>query len=144
MQLAGIHITFLHHQLKENHTLVHLRHRLWPTHCPHDVHLMIRVFAQLIQSPPYKGDGLGPLQREVKVNIIATTQCEDMSLSFPSMESTTGWSCSRETTSTVSAWSCARTVPSCRREASPRTASTPSRFMETERRYLCSDGSLDV
>lgn len=53
-----------------------------------------------------------------------------------STESNTGWSYSKGTTSPASAWRCVRTVLSCRLEASPRTASSPSRFTGTERTYL--------
>ena len=58
---------------------------------------------------------------------------------LPSMESTTGWSCSTETTSAASAWSCVTTVHFCRREAWARTASTPWRSTETERTYPCGE-----
>lgn len=34
-------------------------------------------------SPPHIGGGLGPLQSEVKVNIVAMTQSEDVPLFFP-------------------------------------------------------------
>lgn len=41
------------------------------------------MFAHLIQSLTHKGEGLGPLRRKVKANIVAMAQREDMSLSSP-------------------------------------------------------------
>lgn len=54
----------------------------------------------------------GPLQIELKVPSAAITQKVYMWLFVLSMESTTGLSCSRETTSPASVWSFAKTVPS--------------------------------
>lgn len=103
--------------------------------------LKLQVFAQTIQPQLHKRGGFDPLQKAEGEHF-----CYDLArghvIILRSMESTTGWSCSRETTSQASVWSCVTTVLSCKPEAWPTTASTPWRFMEMERMYLCSRGTL--